>query len=744
MIKKDIIKKVIIGLAIFTGILILLFSSYIAKVYIEYLSNKESIFNKIEEFSKSLGKKKETEITLGLDTAADPSVIPSVFLDRNGNIITKFVTDKHKLIPLNQIPYFVTRGFILVEDREFYQHNGINYFRFIGSFFKNIVTLGHSGGGSTISQQLAKILFTKHERKLKRKIYELFCTFELEKKFSKNEIMQIYLNSIYLGHGVYGIENAANFYFGKDASELNICEASLLIGMNRSPERYSPIKSKDNALKVQQVVLKQFIDSGFLTKEQSETEFKRFWRKFDLLGISGNQSFWKTEINRSGYVTEYIRQILENELSFEKITQGGLIVETTIDLEKQTQAERIVKEDIRNIREDMGKIAEKLKLKKYTKDVLNKVEGALVSLNYKTGEILVLVGGSGYSFANQYNRATSSHRQIGSSVKPFIYTFALNSGKIGDKQINPFTKFKDELISYNINGKKYTPKNYHFNHIYGNTVTIYDALKTSLNTVSVQVLNEIDIKDVSDFIKNITYLNQDEYKRVPEVLSLALGTCELSPLELATGYSIFPRGGKTIYPIVIKKIYDKKGTVYYDKDRQNNPFFSKLLPENALEQKDVIRPEISFEMVQMMKSVFEKGGTAYWSSITTGYNVTGYGKSGTSQDYKDGWFAGFNDKEVTVAWVGNDANESILYPSERNATLIWCDFMKNSSNISESINIPENMKLMTVDIETGLLATKNCPSANVKDFYFYKNGSLPESCYIHQSKDSGLNPEELK
>jgi membrane carboxypeptidase/penicillin-binding protein len=742
-------KKILTRIIIIISAVILLFmiisSIYVLKVYIEFVSNKTSIFSKIEDFSISLGKNKETDITLGFDETSDGNKNSSVILDRNGNIITKFASEKHKLVPLKQLPYFVPRGFVLVEDRDFYEHGGINLYRLTVSFFNNIVTLGHSGGGSTISQQLAKILFTKHERKLKRKIYEMFCVFELEKKFTKNEILEIYLNSIYMGPGIYGIESAANYYFGKNAGEMNIAEASILIGMNRSVGIYSPIKNRVNAANVQKTVLNQFVEKGFITKQDAEDEFNRFWARFDTLGVSGNQSFWKTEINRSGYITEYVRQILESEMSYEKVTQGGLIVETTIDLERQSLAEKVIKSDIKPIRDEIGKTAEKIKLGyKYTNDVLNKVEGALVSIDYKTGEILVIVGGSGYSFANQFNRAVNARRQIGSSVKPFIYSVALNEGKIGDKEIHPFSKFKDEIIEYNINGKKYSPKNYHFNHVYGNTVTLYDALKTSLNTVAVQVMNKMEIKKVADFIRTDAFLNEEESKHVPEVLSLALGTCELSPLELAAAYSIFPRGGKSIYPVIIKKISDTSGNIYYDINREKNPYFDKLYPEQYRESKEVLRPEISYELTQMMKSVFEKGGTAYWSALTTGFTGTGYGKSGTSQDYKDGWFAGFNDREVAVSWVGIDSNESILFPSEKNATIIWCDYMKHSgTSMSEPLEVPENMKLLPIDMETGLVATKYCPVSNIKDFYFWKDGPKPEECYIHQPKDLTGN-DELK
>ena len=511
--------------------------------------------------------------------------------------------------------------------------------------------------------------------------------------------------------------------------------------MNRAPERYSPIKYRENAKRIQKLVLNQFVKEGYLLKKEINMEISRFWKRFNQFGAIGNQSFWKTEINRSGYITEYIRQILEKEFSNEKITQGGLIVETSIDLERQILAEKIVKNQLKYIQ---NKIAKKIKTKKltnYTEEDINNVEASFTSIDYKKGEILVLVGGSGYSFANQFNRAVYSFRPIGSAVKPFIYGVALSDGKIGGRNIHAFSKFKDEIAAYIINGKKYQPKNYYANHKYGNMVTLYDALKTSLNTVSVAVFNEMDKKKVAEFIRNAAFLySNNEKKRVPQVLSLALGTCELSTLELATSYSVFCRNGKNMYPVIIKKVYDSKGNVYYDYTRKNNPYFNKILPAEHRDPVQLIRPEAAYEIVQMMRSVFEKGGTGTWPAYVTGFNVPAYAKSGTTQEYKDGWFVGFTDREVSASWVGLDNNKSILMPGASTAGVIWCEYNgRISSDIINPIPRPKNMKLLSICMETGLVAGKDCPV--VKDFYFWKDGPLPEKCYIH-GEESFLDFEE--
>lgn len=731
---KKIIKNSIKTIIIIIIAVLILSLSYMFVVYLEFISNKESIFSKIEDFSKGLRKNTETNITLGLDGEDEEDGFEkkvTYFLDRNDKIIAQYSPQKHILIPLRRIPYFVSRGFLLVEDNRFYKHSGINIIRLGLGIINNIFTLGHSPGGSTISQQLAKILFTKQKKTIKRKVYELYCTFELEKRFTKNEILQIYLNSIYLGHGIYGIANASQFYFGKSAAELTIAEAALLIGMNRSPENYSPIKYRENAKRIQKVVLNQFHKEDYISKKDMVLEITRFWRNFDIYGAVGNQSFWKTDINASGYITELIRQILEKELTYEKITRGGLIVKTTIDIEKQAIAEKVVLDQLKYIKKKVKKTVEDKNIEIANKKNLDNIEAGLVSIDYRNAEVLVIVGGSGYSFANQFNRAIQAYRPIGSSVKPFVYAEALNEGKLGEKDIHPFSRFKDEIVTYTINGKKYEPKNYYYDHKYGDMVTMYDALKRSLNTISVKVLDQMEVSSVADLIRKAAFLNtRDEKKRVPEVLSLALGTCELSPFELATAYSIFANGGKPVYPKLIKKIYDSKGNVYYDISRKYNPYFNDLYDHDLKEEKELIRPEIAYEIVQMMRSVFEDGGTGYWPAYITGFNVPAYAKSGTTEDYRDGWFAGFTDREVSTVWVGLDNNEPIYLAGSATAGVLWCEYNKKaSSNITRSINKPRNMKLIKVCVETGLEAVSNCPI--VKDFYFWKDGPLPEKCYIH-------------
>lgn len=701
---------------------------YIGLIYMEYNQDKEAVFSKLEEFARVLETENETDTLLEDSNESPSEKKATIVYDRNGRIITKYSSEKYKLVSIQEMPFFLTRGFIYIEDRKFYEHHGVNYIRLARAVFDNIRTMGHAGGGSTISQQLSKILFTKHERSIKRKIYELFCTFELENRFSKNEILKIYLNSNYMGHGTYGIANAASFYFGKSAAELTIAEAALLVGMNRSPERFSPIRNRENAEYILSYVMGKFVEAGFLTQEQAAFEIERFWDNFGKHGVMGEQSIWKTEINKSGYLTEYVRLVLEKEFSYDKITAGGLIIETCFDLEKQSLAESTVSGQLKNIRRRVKSTADKTGIS-YDDKIINRIEGSFVSIDYETGEVNALVGGSGYFFSNQLNRAVNANRQIGSSVKPFIYAKALDIGELDGRPIHPFTRFKDEIKTFKVNGRSYTPKNYSPYHKYGNMVSIYDALKRSLNTVAVQTMELLPAEEVVQLLGNAAGVAVPT-KRIPPVLSLSLGTAELSALELATAYCVFPRGGESVYPAMIRRISDTRGNVYYDSKRKINPYFRFLQPEGLCESKILLSRETACEVLQMMGGVFEKGGTGYWAASTCGLNKKAYGKSGTTQDYKDGWFAGLTGKEVSACWVGIDSGESLLLSGESTAAVIWADYnAKVFSDSSAELPVSQNMKLVRICRESGLEATDNCKDCI--EFYFNANGALPERCYIH-------------
>ncbi len=730
-------KNILLTIIIVFSILILAGGIFTVSVYIEFLSNRNFIFDKLDAFSQALKYGSETEEMLGVDGKRDRADDFTIVYDRNKKIITKYSPEKYRLVPIKQLPYYLTNGFMLSEDRKFFEHNGFNYQRIILAVFRNIITLGKSPGGSTISQQLAKILFTKHERNIRRKGFEFFCTLELEKRFSKEEILQIYLNSIYMGHGVYGMADAARFYFGKDASDLTLAESALLIGMNRSPERYSPIRDRKRAIYIQKVITSLFVREKYIDSKEALYDIERMWQKVDEAGTKGVQSLWRAETNNSGYLTEIVRQILSKEFEFDDVLSRGLIVETTFDLDRQRLAEKVIAERMAQIKEYIRKTVKDRNPPVLTDVEIEQLETSFSSLDFRTGEVLAVVGGTGFNFSNQFNRALYSYRPIGSTVKSFVYGMALSDRVLNGLSINPFTKFKDEIKTYKIYGKDYRPLNYYANHKYGEMVTLYDALKRSLNTISVEVMNQMDdYQSVADIIVAAGMIKDP--KRVPAVLSLALGTCEMSAYEVATAYSIFPRGGSSVTPYMIRKISDSKGFVYYDVDRENNPYFGGVLPVRNTEQKHLVTPAAAYEVMQMMRAVFDNGGTGYWARNSIGLSVPAYAKSGTSQDFRDNWFVGFTDKETSAVWVGFDDNKSLAVPGSMTASYIWCAYNQAVSDFrAVTIDRPKNMRLVKICLDSGLLAATEC--SNTTDFFFDNDGTLPERCYIHSGFETEFN-----
>lgn len=674
----------------------------------------------------------------------------SVILDYQDKVYNELYVQKRYYVSIDKIPDYVKKAFIATEDKSFYSNPGIDIFGIIRAVFKNIVKMGVAEGGSTISQQLAKNLFLTPEKSISRKIKEMVLAVRLNKVYTKDKILEMYLNQIYLGQGSYGVEAAARTYFGKSISNVNLCEAAVLAGLPKAPSKYNPYVNPDLAEKRKQVVLQRMLEEGYISQE----DYQRCLEKpIKLAGIVRSDNF-------NDYFTEMIRQWVVERYGEDAVSQGGLKIYTTIDTALQLYAQKRVQqwlEDLQNrvgfpklSKDDIDYLQERYENQKVSPDTLIKnyiyigkvneiikgkikfsidqVEGeafvksvgklkvgdyvyvrylgngsfkilpfletAVVSIDSKTGGIRVLIGG--YEFRkSQFNRVFQSKRQPGSAIKPIIYMAALLNGYT---QISYLEDKPIGFWDYSQN-KEWVPKNYDGNY-YG-TVTLRKALAKSLNAATVYLLSQIDF----DPVLSVAYKIGIKQK-LPKYYSLALGSIEITPIEIANAFATFGNYGTRCEPYFIRKVVDKEGRVLYQQD----PRCEEVLP----------KPE-SAVMVDLLRSVVIEGTGIKASSMS----VPVAGKTGTTNDYSDAWFAGFDPELTTVVWVGYDKRKTIgngITGSE-GALPLWIDIMNYANRGGTYKEFPkvEGTVYIPIDPITNKVANENCPGK----YILFVEGTYP-------------------
>ncbi len=539
---------------------------------------------------------------------------PTITIKANdGTIIDRYGDIKGETVNVKDLPPHVAQAILATEDRRFYYHFGLDPLGIIRAFGVNILHGGFVQGGSTITQQLAKNLFLSRERTLKRKIQEAMLAIWLETKLTKDEILSAYLNRVYLGAGAYGIDAAARVYFNKPAKQLTIREAATIAGLLKAPSRYSPSSNPSLSAQRTRVVLAAMEDAGFL----EEAEFK----KLDKMPPSPPRKPSSGDTLR--YYTDYIVSQVEGIIGLPK---EDIVVETTLDRDIQSTAEAAITKAVLTY-------ADTYKLS----------QGAAVVLGLD-GAIVAMVGGRDYDLS-EYNRVTNALRSPGSSFKPIVYLSALEHGW------NPNSIIMDAPIS--ING--YTPKNYGGEY-YGE-VSLTEALTRSLNTVSVQLMQDIGPQEVIGLARRLGITSDLEPN-----LSLALGASGVSMLEMATAYATIGRGGVAVEPFAIVSVHDSEGKLLYEQ------------PKERSARQVVSRGYVS-QITGMMQSVVQYGtGQAAQGPYTAA------GKTGTSQDFRDAWFIGFTNTYAAAVWFGNDDNSPMkrvtggLVPAP-----VWREIMTTAS-----------------------------------------------------------------
>jgi penicillin-binding protein 1A len=542
-----------------------------------------------------------------------PKRPPSVeIVGRDGRVIATRGEMGGAAVPLKELPPYLPQAFIAIEDRRFYSHHGIDAFGIARALVANLVHRGVSQGGSTLTQQLAKNLFLTQERTYLRKLQEVALALWLERKLIKAQILDLYLNRVYFGVGAYGVEAAAQRYFGKSARQVTLAEAALLAGLVRSPSRLAPTRNPDGAERRARIVLAAMVNAGFISSHMAQNAAGRSPRiATQMTGGSGN------------YVADWVMDDLDDLVGH---VEQDLVVSTAIDPALQAAAERALVEqlDEKGQRFGVG-------------------QGAVVAMS-PNGAVRALVGGRNYA-DSQYDRAVAAKRQPGSAFKPFVYLTALEHG------LTPDTIREDRPIE--LNG--WRPENY--GHHYLGPVTLTRALAMSLNTVSVRLTLEVGAHAVVRTAHRLGIAS-----RLDANPSIALGTSEVSLLELVSAYAPFANGGMAVVPHVIERVRTLRGQTLYVAEAQ------------------MLGRVVDARAVAMMNTMMHETlttGTARRAEAPPGWFAGG--KTGTSQDFRDAWFIGYTTHLVTGVWLGNDDNAPTRkmtgggLPAE-----IWSRFMRTA------------------------------------------------------------------
>jgi len=613
-----------------------------------------------------------------------PSIASRVYADNN-ELIDEFYLEDRKVIRISELPRVVIHAFVAAEDARFYQHRGVDILSIMRAFFKNIEAGRIIQGGSTITQQLAKSLYLSPERNYTRKIKEAILACKIDKYLSKDEILNLYLNHIYLGHGTYGIEAASQGYFGKSARDLTLSEAALLAGLPKAPSSYSPFLHFDRARERQIYVLTRMVEDGYITLQEKE---KAIETPVKLRPIKPKEKI-------APYFVENVRRYILKKYGSDVLYREGLEVYTTLDINMQKAAMAAVERGLQELEKREG---QKRGL----------VQGALLCMDARTGAIRTMVGGRDFK-RSEFNRATQARRQPGSAFKPFIYTAAF------DKGMTPTTRFIDSPVMFaDATGENiWEPQN--FDREFWGPTTLRTALVYSRNIITIKVLQEIGVDYTAEYVTNMGITSP-----LTGNLSLALGTSGVTLQEMVRGYSVLANQGKKCEPFFIKKIVDRTGHVF---------------EESQPKVEQVIDPRIAFMTTYVMQDIVESGTGMRVKSI--GRPVAG--KTGTTDDTRDAWFIGFTPSLVTGVWVGFDQERSLgkQEVGGRAAAPIWLYFMEKAlkDTLPEVFPVPEGIVFVKVDQKTGLPVRSSSEGAFLECFL---EGTTPEDAIPASMNEEGF------
>ncbi|MBI5640152.1 MAG: PBP1A family penicillin-binding protein [Nitrospirae bacterium] len=707
----------------------------------------------------------------------NPTAGTKIFAD-DDVLIGELKIEKGIFIPIDSMPQNMLNAIVAVEDSRFWKHKGIDYIAIARAIIKDVIHVSLKEGGSTLTQQLAKVVFLSPEKTIKRKLMEASLAIKIEKSLSKKEILELYLNRVYFGHGAYGVEMAAKVYFGKSVRQLNLAEAALIAGLVKAPTSYSPYNDLARAKERQLTVLSRMEEEGYIKKSEKEGAYNQpLYLSSPRRGVEANS-----------YFIENVRKYLEDKYGEETVYKGGMKVYTTVNRGMQVAAVNAVQAGLKEVDKRRGwrgpiehkqdtdftkelngrelsttvsinpgdvytglvlkvsgqeaviktrGVTGRLSLRdaQWASKILNRngtaktlqnfslssilkpgdvvkvsiksiqnknimlaleqepeVEGALIAVEPYTGFIRAMVGG--YDFAkSDFNRAVLAKRQPGSAFKPIIYAAAMDNG------FTPASVINDEPVTYAGGARgEWSPENY--DHKFYGPTRLREALTFSRNVVTVKLVEAIGIDNLINFARTVGFQSD-----MPRNFSIALGSLNVTPFELASIYNVFASNGMKVKPVSIKYITDRKG---------------KILESNEPEPEQAISPQTAFLITSMMEDVVRFG--TGWRAKSLGLPVAG--KTGTTNDYKDAWFVGYSSNLVACVWVGLDNYKPLgaLETGARAASPIWVSFMNNAlKGGAEPFTPPEGIVSHFVDPKTGLLSRDD---SGIREYF--REGTQPK------------------
>ncbi len=615
----------------------------------------------------------------------------------------KDIWEERRLVTLHEVSPLLLRAIIDVEDQRFYEHHGLDVVGIARAMVVNARAGQWIQGASTLTQQLMKNMFLTSERRMERKLREALMAVIVEYRFSKTEILERYINEIYFGQrgaqGIFGVWEAARFYFAKEPHELTIGEMAMLAGLISGPNRYTPFRHPERAKARRDHALGRMLDMGDITPEQYAAAVAEPLRTKTAT----------TPTSQAPYFVDFVRRELEASYPADVLTGEGLSIHTSLDVEMQRQAADAVRSGL----EKLEKAYPRLR----SQNPRDQLQACLIAIQPQTGAVKAMVGGRGYG-STQFNRCTQAKRQPGSVFKPFTFIAAFERTREGNEHILPTTRIEDRPFSWKFGDKVWTPANY--KKTYLGSVTARRALEKSLNAATTRLAHEVGLSPILDVARRMGITSN-----LPPYPSIVLGAAEVTPFEVATAFSVLANSGLRATPLSIRDVFDRQG---------------QRIERRPVEIEQVISPDSAYLVTHIMEGVLDRGTAT--RARAAGFTRPAAGKTGTTDDYRDAWFVGFTPNLLAVVWVGFDHRTDLNLAGGEAALPIWTEFMKQATAglPPAGFKAPPGVSVVRIDPQSGQLATAQCPQT--LDEAFFRGMAPRVPCPLHSGwLDSFSTPD---